>query len=80
LPPVDLIPDFIPVLGYLDDLIILPLLTALSIKCIPDDVMGICIAEAKGIWKDGNPKKWYFAIPIILFWILLVLIIVLKIS
>jgi uncharacterized membrane protein YkvA (DUF1232 family) len=39
LSPIDLIPDFIPVLGYLDDIIILPALIALTIKFIPDDVM-----------------------------------------
>lgn len=39
LSPIDLIPDFIPVLGYLDDLIILPLLIILSIKLIPKDLM-----------------------------------------
>ena len=38
LSPIDLIPDFIPVLGYLDDLIILPVLVALTVKCIPSDV------------------------------------------
>jgi uncharacterized membrane protein YkvA (DUF1232 family) len=36
--PIDLIPDFIPVLGYLDDLIILPIMITISIKLIPKDV------------------------------------------
>ena len=39
LSPIDLIPDFIPILGYLDDLILLPALAALTIKFIPKDVM-----------------------------------------
>ena len=39
LSPIDLIPDFIPVLGYLDDLILLPLLAAMAIKLIPDEVI-----------------------------------------
>src|SRR4030042_5472226 len=39
LSPIDLIPDFIPVLGYLDDLIILPILITLSIKLIPVEIM-----------------------------------------
>lgn len=39
LSPIDLIPDFIPVLGYLDDLIILPLLISLSIRSIPEQIM-----------------------------------------
>jgi len=69
LSPIDIIPDFIPVLGYLDDLIILPLLAALAIKFIPDEIMEICKAEAAGMWKDGKPKKWYYAIPIIALWL-----------
>jgi uncharacterized membrane protein YkvA (DUF1232 family) len=79
LSPIDIIPDFIPVLGYLDDFIILPMLAALAIKFIPVEIMEICKAEAKGLWKDSKPKKWYYAIPIILFWILVVIVIASKI-
>ena len=39
LSPVDLVPDFVPVLGYLDDVILLPMLVALTIKFIPSDVL-----------------------------------------
>jgi uncharacterized membrane protein YkvA (DUF1232 family) len=76
LSPIDLVPDFIPVLGYLDDLIILPLLAALAIRLIPEEIMEACRIEAKGLWKDGKPKKWYYAIPIMIFWIVMVAIIV----
>lgn len=62
LSPVDLIPDFIPVLGYLDDVILLPLLITLTLKLIPKDVMEECRENAEDIWKDGKPKKWYYAI------------------
>ena len=72
LSPIDIIPDFIPVLGYLDDLIILPVLAALTIRLIPDDIMEACKAEAKELWKDGKPKKWYYAIPIVVIWVLIV--------
>lgn len=72
LSPIDLIPDFIPVLGYLDDLIILPLLAALAIKLIPDEIMKICKAEAEGLWKNGKPKNWYCAIFITIFWVIIV--------
>lgn len=70
LSPIDLIPDFIPVLGYLDDLVILPALIALTIRCIPKETFERYRKEAEGMWQNGKPKKWYFAIPIVLFWLL----------
>ncbi|MEG0546639.1 MAG: YkvA family protein [Oscillospiraceae bacterium] len=76
LSPIDFIPDFIPVLGYLDDIIILPLLVLLVIKLIPNDVFSQCRKDAENLWKDGKPKKWYYAIPIVLFWIIIVFLIV----
>lgn len=80
LSPIDIIPDFIPVLGYLDDLIILPLLVALTIRLIPSEIMELCKLEAENMWKDGKPKKWYYGVPIIVFWIILVLIVIWKIN
>ena len=70
LSPVDLVPDFIPVLGYLDDVILLPLLVALTIKFIPQPILEYCRTQAEGLWKNGKPKKWYYAIPIILVWVI----------
>lgn len=75
LSPVDLIPDFIPVIGYLDDLILLPALAALTIKLIPSEIMDECRAESENMWKDGKPKKWYYAVPVVIIWILAVLLI-----
>ena len=69
LAPVDLIPDFIPVLGCLDDLIVLPALIALTIHFIPKEVSGRYRQEAQVIWQDENPKKWYLAIPFVLIWL-----------
>ena len=76
LSPIDLIPDFIPVLGYLDDLIILPFLIFLSLKLIPKEIMDECKEQAKDLWKDGKPKKWYYAIPIILIYLLILFIVI----
>ena len=76
LSPIDFIPDFIPLLGYLDDLIILPLLVALTITFIPKDVFDEYRKQAKDMWQDGKPKRWYYAIPIILVWALIILLIV----
>ena len=76
LSPIDLIPDFVPVLGYLDDVLLLPALIALTVKLIPNKVWGRCQAESENMWKDSKPKKWYFAIPIVLIWLLIVWLII----
>lgn len=76
LSPVDLIPDFIPVFGYLDDVILLPALIALTIRLIPKDVLTQCREQTKGMWQDGKPKKWFYALPIIFVWLLLIFVIV----
>lgn len=76
LSPIDLIPDFIPVLGYLDDIILLPALIALTVKIIPKDVFSQCRAEAEGMWAEGKPKRWYYAIPIAFIWALLIFLFV----
>lgn len=69
LSPVDLIPDFIPVLGLLDDLIVVPFLISLSIRQIPE----IVLTQARQKIKDNlsKPKKnnWIFGIVIILIWL-----------
>ena len=76
LSPIDLIPDFIPVLGYLDDIIILPMMIALTLKLIPEPVMNECREKGKELWANGRPKKWYYALPIVFIWALIIFIIV----
>ena len=76
LSPIDLIPDFIPVLGYLDDLIILPALAALTIKLIPKEKFEECRIKAEGLWENGKPKKWYYAVPIVIIWTVVIWLIV----
>ena len=77
LSPIDLIPDFIPVLGYLDDIILLPLGILLVIKLIPEDVMQQCKKQAEEM--EGKPKSYAAAIAIILIWAAIIALIVLKI-
>ena len=72
LSPVDLIPDFIPVLGYLDDVILLPTLIVITVKLIPAPVLERCRAQSEEMWTDGKPKKWVYAIPIVLIWLVII--------
>ena len=76
LSPVDLIPDFIPVFGYLDDVILLPAFIALTVRLIPEDVLTECREQAKEMWQDGKPRKWFYALPIVFVWLLLIFVIV----
>jgi uncharacterized membrane protein YkvA (DUF1232 family) len=75
LSPIDLIPDFIPIIGYLDDLIILPLLITLTIKLIPTQLWQEFEEESKLIWIEGKPIKWYYALPVIFIWVIVVALI-----
>jgi len=76
LSPIDLIPDFIPVLGYLDDVILLPAFVALTIKFIPKNVLQECRKESEYMWEDKKPKKWYYAIPIVVIWLLIIWLVI----
>ncbi|MEF9946535.1 MAG: YkvA family protein [Lachnospiraceae bacterium] len=71
LSPIDFIPDFIPVIGYLDDVILLPLLIAWTIKMIPPTVFAQCRKRSEHLWENGKPQKWYYAIPVVLLWLLI---------
>ncbi|WAM31319.1 YkvA family protein [Caldicellulosiruptor naganoensis] len=79
LSPIDFVPDFVPILGYLDDIIILPLLVTITIKLIPDSILNECQKEAENLWQEGKPKKWYYGIPIIIFWSLIIEAIIYKV-
>lgn len=69
--PIDLIPDPIPVLGYLDDLILIPLGIALVIKWIPADVLQECRAQAASAQTHGKPRNWVAGGIIILIWLII---------
>ncbi len=72
LSPVDLVPDFIPVLGQLDDLLILPLLIALSIRLIPAQVMDEARTKAAVSGGMGKRTNWVFGVLVVALWILVV--------
>jgi len=68
--PIDLIPDFIPVLGYLDDLVLIPLGVAAALRMIPAPVMEECRAKAQETLAQGKPISWAAAAVIAALWIL----------
>lgn len=77
--PIDLIPDFIPVLGHLDDVIIIPLGIMLALKMIPNEVLSACEVKAEEMMKNGKPKNWVAGSFIILIWSILIFWIMIKI-
>ena len=69
--PIDLIPDPIPVLGYLDDLVLVPLGIAIALKMIPSSVMTECRDKAQSAMSQGKPTNWAAAAIIVTIWLLL---------
>lgn len=69
--PVDLIPDFIPILGYLDDLILVPLGVYLTLRLFPSEILEEYRAQAEEHRKDGKPKNWITGALIISLWVVL---------
>lgn len=69
--PIDLIPDFLPVIGYLDDLILVPLGLALAIKLVPEAVLAECRARARESMKKEKPVSRIAAAVVVVIWLLL---------
>ena len=69
--PIDLIPDFVPVLGYLDDLILIPVGITLAIRLVPDSVLTDCRAQAQEIFKNEKPVSRIAVVVIVVIWIAL---------
>lgn len=67
LSPIDLIPDFIPILGYLDDLILIPIGVRLVLKMIPPSVMARAREEAARL--DERPKSLAGTMMIVMVWV-----------
>jgi len=70
LSPIDLIPDFIPILGYLDDVIIAPAGIALALKMIPSEVMADSRQKAELELANGKPGNRVAAVVVVLIWII----------
>ncbi len=70
LSPIDLIPDAIPVLGYLDDLLLVPLGIGIALKMIPAEVMGECRERARMAMEEGLPTNQVSAVVIVAVWLL----------
>lgn len=69
--PIDLIPDFIPVLGYVDDFVLLPLLIWLTVRLLPDDVLALSRRKAEQ-WlaeRGARPRSRAGAAAILLIWL-----------
>jgi uncharacterized membrane protein YkvA (DUF1232 family) len=69
--PIDLIPDVIPILGQLDDLVLVPLGVAIALKMIPAPVMLECREQARAKLRQDKPTNWIGAAVIVGIWLLL---------
>jgi len=74
--PIDLIPDVIPILGYLDDLVLVPLGIILVLKMIPPAVLAECRDKAEALTGEGKPISWIAAGIIVAIWLLLGILVI----
>ena len=70
LSPIDLIPDFIPILGYLDDVIIVPVGIYIVLRLIPQKVMEDAQLSAKSLEAADKSKSYHAAVVIVLIWLI----------
>lgn len=74
--PIDLIPDPIPILGYLDDLVLIPLGIAVALRLISPDVMAECRIKAQDALREGNPVNWVAAGVIVTVWLVAAMLVI----
>lgn len=72
--PIDLVPDFVPILGYLDDLVLIPAGIALTLKLIPAEVMND--ARIKAANQEHKPVNWWIGGLIILIWLVILFFVI----
>jgi len=73
LSPIDLIPDFIPVLGFVDEIILLPFAIVLAVKMVPPEVMSECRSRAAQL-QPGTSMGRIGAVVIVLFWLAVIVL------
>jgi uncharacterized membrane protein YkvA (DUF1232 family) len=76
--PIDLIPDFIPILGYLDDLILIPLGVSVALKLIPKEIMDECRDEAERVFGSKKLNNWIAGGIVVSIWMIIILLIIFK--
>ena len=69
--PIDLIPDFVPIIGYLDDLVLIPLGIKIALSMIPENIMSESRERAQEIIRQAKPVNRIAAVIIISIWLLL---------
>jgi uncharacterized membrane protein YkvA (DUF1232 family) len=71
LSPIDLIPDFIPVLGYLDDLLLIPIGITIALRLIPESILNEHRAEATRLLAEKRPGSWLGGAMVLAIWLFL---------
>ena len=75
LSPIDLIPDFIPILGWLDDLVLLPLLIGLAVRLVPPEVLADARVRAGSAVARGKRLGWWAAAVILGVWAVIIVLV-----
>jgi len=71
LSPIDLIPDFIPIVGYLDDIVLIPIGIALAIKLVPPPVLAECRTRAQEVMVNDKPVSRVAGAVVVIIWLAL---------
>ena len=77
--PIDLIPDLIPILGQLDDLLLIPVGVYVTMKLIPEDTISDLRAKAQSMMDGNKPTSWIAGGIVVTIWILALVTIILRI-